>query len=429
MISVLPVILFVVLLVLGAPIAFVLALAGISHMLSFGYTDVANILSQKMFYGIDLFSYTCIPFFICAGQIMNKGGVTQRIVDVAQEFIGYKRGGLAYAVVLVGMVLAAILGSANAVAVILCSVMIPAMVASGYEKEFSGSLVAASGCLGCIIPPSVDFVIYSVLAGVSVKRMFVAGIMPGIFLGLCFMTVIFFRAKRRNYPKYREKFAPREAFQTLVRGLPSLLVPIIIVGGVLGGVFTPTESGAIACAAAAILGFFYKNLHLRDFPKILAESGLVSAGILLIIACGNILAWSLAYDAVPERLVNGILSITNNGNLVMLLVILLLFAIGCVMEAFAAMLILVPVLEPLGNAMGFDPIHFGMITIIMLTLALATPPVGMLLFTTSKVSRIDLNKLNRSIWPFVAAGMAGVLILAYFPQITLWLPNLLYPAG
>lgn len=429
MLSILPVILFVVLLVLGAPIAFVLALTGIAHMLSFGYTDVANILSQKMFYGIDVFSYTCIPFFICAGQIMNKGGVTGRIVDVMQELIGHKRGGLAYAVVLVGMVLAAILGSANAVAVILCSVMIPAMVASGYEEEFAGSLVAASGCLGCIIPPSVDFVIYSVLAGVSVKRMFVAGIVPGVFLGLCFMTVIFFRARKRNYPKYREKFEPREALKAVIKGLPSLMVPIIIVGGVLGGVFTPTESGAIACAVATILGFLYKNLHLRDFPKILIDSGLVSAGILLIIAGGNILGWSLAYDAVPERLVDGILSITGNGNLVMLLVILLLFAVGCVMEAFAAMLILVPVLKPLGDVMGYDPIHFGIIIIIMLTLALATPPVGMLLFTTSKVARIDLNKLNRSIWPFVAAGVAGTLILAFFPQLTIWLPNLLYSTG
>lgn len=371
MLTALPIIIFVVLLATGVPIAFVLALTGIAHMVSFGYTDIANIISQKMFYGIDVFSYTCIPFFICAGQIMNKGGVTQRIVDVAQEFIGHKRGGLAYAVVLVGMV----------------------------------------------------------LAGVSVKRMFVAGIVPGVFLGLCFMAVVFLRAKRRNYPKYREKFAPKEAFKALIHGLPSLMVPVIIVGGVLGGVFTPTESGAIACAAATILGFCYKNLRLRDFPKILAESGMVSAGILLIIACGNILAWSLAYDAVPERLVNGILSITTNGNLVMLLVLLLLFVVGCVMEAFAAELILVPVLKPLGDAMGFDPIHFGIIVIIMLTLALMTPPVGMLLFTTSKVARIDLNKLNRSIWRFVAAGMIGTVILAYIPQITIWLPNLLYPAG
>ena len=156
---------------------------------------------------------------------------------------------------------------------------------------------------------------------------------------------------------------------------------------------------------------------------------MVSAGILLIIACGNILAWSLAYDAVPERLVDGILSITDNGNLVMLLVLLLLFVVGCVMEAFAAELILVPVLKPLGDAMGFDPIHFGIIVIIILTLALMTPPVGMLLFTTSKVARIDLNKLNRSIWQFVAAGMIGTVILAYVPQFTIWLPNLLYPAG
>ncbi len=422
----LPVLIFIITLLTGFPIAFVMAFTGVSHMISFGYTGIADILTQKMFYGIDTFSYTCIAFFITAGQLMNAGGVTDRIVEVAQEFIGHRRGGLAYAVILVGMVLAAILGSANAVAVILCSVMIPAMVKSGYDKEFAGSVVASSGILGCIIPPSIDFVIYSVLAGVSVRRMFVAGILPGIFLGLCFMVVVFFTAKKRNYPKYREKFSAKDAFKALIHGLPSLMVPVIIVGGVLGGIFTPTESGAIACAAATILGFVYKKLHLRDFPKILASSGLVTAGIMLIISTGNILSWSLSYDNVPVRLVNAITATTSNKYLIMLLIIMMLFAIGCVMEAFAAELILVPVLAPLAEAIGYDSIHFGMIVIIMLTIALATPPVGMLLFTTSKVARIDLTKLNKAIWPFVFAGLIGTLILAYVPVITTLLPNLLY---
>ena len=425
----LPVLVFIISLIAGFPIAFVMAFTGVSHMFSFGYTGVADILSQKMFYGIDTFSYTCIAFFITAGQLMNAGGVTDRIVDVAQEFIGHRRGGLAYAVILVGMVLAAILGSANAVAVILCSVMIPAMVSSGYDKDFAGSVVASSGILGCIIPPSIDFVIYSVLAGVSVRRMFVAGILPGIFLGLCFMVVVFFTARKRNYPKYREKFSPKDAFKALIHGLPSLMVPVIIVGGVLGGIFTPTESGAIACAAATILGFYYKKLHFRDFPKILASSGLVTAGIMLIISTGNILSWSLSYDNVPVRLVNAITAATSNKYLIMLLIIMMLFAIGCVMEAFAAELILVPVLAPLADAIGYDAIHFGMIVIIMLTIALATPPVGMLLFTTSKVARIDLTKLNKAIWPFVAAGLIGTIILAYVPIITTLLPTLLYGPG
>ncbi|MDD5833198.1 MAG: TRAP transporter large permease [Clostridiales bacterium] len=424
--TLLPIFIFVLTLIAGFPIAFVMALTGITHMVSFGYPGIADIVSQKMFYGINTFSYTCIAFFIAAGKLMNAGGVTQRIVDVAQEFIGHKRGGLGYAVILVGMVLAAILGSANAVAVILCSIMIPAMVSSGYDDDFAGSVVASSGILGCIIPPSIDFVIYSVLAGVSVRRMFVAGIFPGIFLGLCFMVVVYITAKKRNYPKYREHFSPKDAFKALIHGIPSLMVPVIIVGGVMGGVFTPTESGAIACAAATILGFAYRKLHIKDLPKIFAESGLVTAGIMLIISAGNILSWTLSYDNIPEKLVNGILGITSNPYLIMLLIILMLFAVGCVMEAFAAELILVPVLAPLAEAVGYDPIHFGLIVIIMLTIALATPPVGMLLFTTSKVSRIDLVRLNKAIWPFVAAGLIGTLILAYTPVITTFLPNLLY---
>ena len=422
----LPVIVFVILVVVGCPFAFIMGLTGVAHMFSFGYEGVANILSQKMFYGINTFSYTCIAFFVCAGQIMNKGGVTQSIVDVAQEFIGFKRGGLAYAVIIVGMVLAAILGSSNAVAVILCSVMIPAMVSSGYDKEFAGCTIVSSAILGVIIPPSIDFVIYSVLTGISVKRMFVAGIVPGIFLGLCFMVVVFFTTKKRKYPKYREHFSPKDAMHALVKGIPALMVPLIIVGGVMGGFFTATESGAVACLAATILGFVNKKLKISDFKEIFATSAIVTAGIMLIISMGNIIAWSLAYDNVPTRLVNGIMSITTNGNLVMLLIIVLLFFIGCVMEAFAAELILIPVLAPLGDAMGYDPIQFGLVIIIMLTIALATPPVGMLLFTTSKVADIELGKLNKGIWPFVLAGVIGTLILAYVPEITTFLPNLLY---
>ncbi len=422
----LPVIVFVILVVVGCPFAFIMGLTGVAHMFSFGYEGVANILSQKMFYGINTFSYTCIAFFVCAGQIMNKGGVTQSIVDVAQEFIGFKRGGLAYAVIIVGMVLAAILGSSNAVAVILCSVMIPAMVSSGYDKEFAGCTIVSSAILGVIIPPSIDFVIYSVLTGISVKRMFVAGIVPGIFLGLCFMVVVFFTTKKRKYPKYREHFSPKDAMHALVKGIPALMVPLIIVGGVMGGFFTATESGAVACLAATILGFVNKKLKISDFKEIFATSAIVTAGIMLIISMGNIIAWSLAYDNVPTRLVNGIMSITTNGNLVMLLIIVLLFFIGCVMEAFAAELILIPVLAPLGDAMGYDPIQFGLVIIIMLTIALATPPVGMLLFTTSKVADIELGKLNKGIWPFVLAGVIGTLILAYVPEITTFLPNFLY---
>ena len=422
----LPIITFIVLVIVGCPFAFIMGLTGFAHLFSIGYDGIANILSQKMFYGINTFSYTCIAFIVCAGQIMNKGGVTQSIVDVAQEFIGFKKGGLAYAVIIVGMVLAAILGSSNAVAVILCSIMVPAMVSSGYAKEFAGCTIASSVILGVIIPPSIDFVIYSVLTGISVKRMFVAGIVPGIFLGLCFMAVVYFTAKKRNYPKYREHFSGKDAVRALIKGLPALCVPIIIVGGVMGGLFTATESGAVACLAATILGFINKKLKIKDFVEIFASSGIVTAGIMLIISMGNILAWSLAYDNVPTRLVEGILSITTNGNLVMLLIILLLFAVGCVMEAFAAQLILIPVLAPLGEAMGYDPVHFGIIIIIMLTIALATPPVGMLLFTTSKVADIELSKLNKGIWKFVLAGLIGTLILAYTPILTTFLPNLLY---
>ena len=417
---------FAISLVVGIPIAFVLGMTGIAHLIVINYPDIASIVPQRMFYGINVFSYMCIPFFIAAGQIMNKGGVTQKIVNVSQEFIGFKRGGLAYTVVLVGMVLAAILGSANAVSVILCTIMIPAMASSGYDEEFAGSVVASSGILGCIIPPSVDFVIYAVLAGVSVQKLFVGGILPGICLGLGFMAVIAITTKRKNYPKYKEHFEPGPAFKTLITSLPALCVPVIIVGGVLAGVFTPTESGAVACVAAAILGFAYKNLKLKDLPEIFASAALITAGIMLIISFGNVVGWTLAFDQVPERLVNAITSTTSNPAIVMAMVLGMLFLIGMVMEAFAAMIILVPVLYPLGEAMGYDPIHFGMIIIIMLTIALATPPVGMLLFTTSKVSGIQLNKLNKSIWPFVAAAMVVTIILAYVPQITTFLPNLLY---
>ncbi|GAA0720277.1 TRAP transporter large permease [Clostridium malenominatum] len=419
------VIVFVVFLLLGMPIAFMLGLTGVAHLFAIGNPTFLSIIPQRMFGGVNQFSLLCIPFFVLAGDLMNKGGITERIMGFVRECVGFLRGGLAYAAVIVAMILSAILGSANAVAAILCAVLIAEMKKDGYDEDFSASLIASSGVLGPIIPPSVTFILYSVLTGTSVNKMFIAGIVPGILIGLGYILVIRYYTKKRNYPKIKEKFEPKEVFKAFVKAAPSLVVPVVIVGGVLGGVFTPTESGAVAVAIALISGLAYRTLKISELPEILLNTGITTAAIMFIVAFGNIIGWTLAIDQLPAKMAQGILGVTTNKNLVMLMILLALIIIGCVMEAFAALLIFVPVFAPIAKAVGIDPIHFGIIFSVMINIGLITPPVGMLLFVTSNISKVPLGKINKAILPFVGVAFVVTFILAFVPDLVMFLPNLI----
>ena len=420
------IIVFAVLLVIGLPIAFVLGATGLTHLLVLGDASFYPVAIQRMFSGINSFSLMAIPFFVLAGELMNRGRVTDKLVDLARECIGHKRGGLAYTAVLVAMFLSAILGSANAVCAILCSVLVPEMVKDKYSPEFSTSLIASSAIIGPIIPPSVTFILYAVLAGTSVNALFMGGIIPGILLGAGYMIVIFITAKKKNFPKFKEKMEPASVVKALIYAAPALLIPLVIVGGILTGVFTPTESGAIACLVAFTAGMFiYKSLKWTDLPKVLLDTGILTSAIMLIIAMGNVLGWTLAIDQVPQMLSEAILAITSNQAVVMLLILVALLFIGMFMEAFASMVIFVPVFAPLALAVGINDVHFGLVFSLMISVALITPPVGMCLFVSSNITGVPLGKLSRSVVPFVAVSFIVVILIAYVPKLVLFLPEML----
>ncbi|MDF3002823.1 MAG: putative transporter [Bacillota bacterium] len=419
------IIVFVTALLIGLPMAFVLGLGGLAHIIALNTPEYMSIITQRLFVGVNSYSLMCIPFFVLAGDLMNKGGITQRLLAFCREAIGWINGGMAYCCVILAMVLAAILGSANAVTAILCAILVSEMAKDGYDEDFTGSLVAASGVLGPVIPPSVTFIIYGVLTGVSVQKMFVAGIVPGIMLGLGYMLVIRYYTKKRGYRKTKERFELRPFCTAFVKALPALVVPFIIVGGIMGGIFTPTESGAIAVLAAILASLIYRTFDIKALPGVLLNTGISTAGIMLIVAFGNIMGWTIAIDQIPARIQEGILSVTDNPQLVMLMIILALIVIGCVMEGFAALYIFTPVLVPLATAVGYDPIHFGIVLCIMLTIGLITPPVGMLLFVTSNISGIPLARLSKSIAPFALVAILVTVLLAYVPKLVMFLPQLM----
>lgn len=424
--TLLVVIVFAVLLILGVPIAFVLGATGLTHLLVIGEPSFYSVAIQRMFSGINSFSMMAIPFFVLAGEIMNRGRITDKLVDFARECVGFVRGGLAYTVVLVAMILSAILGSANAVAAILCSMLVGEMVKDKYSEEFSTSLIASSAIIGPIIPPSVTFILYAVLAGTSVNALFMGGIIPGILLGISYMVIIFIKGRKENFPKYTERLDLKKVIKSLLASLPALIIPVIIVGGILTGAFTPTESGAIACFVAFISGkFIYKRLKWSDMPKILTDTAILTSAIMIIVALGNVLGWTLAIDQIPQMLSNAILSVTTSKTVVMLLILLALLLIGMFMEAFAAMVIFVPVFAPLAASAGINDVHFGLVFSLMISVALITPPVGMVLFVSSNVTGVPLSKISRTIVPFVIASMVVVLLIAFIPELVLFLPRLL----
>ena len=418
------VLIFVVCLLIGVPIAFVLGLTGLAHVAYLGDPSYYGAIINRMFAGLNSTGLLAIPFFIIAGELMNEGGITKRLFALFRELVIQIRGGLAYAVVIVSAVLAAILGSANAVSSILCKVAIPEMKEDGYPEEFSGALIASSAVLGPIIPPSTTFVYYSVLTGVSVRALFLAGIVPGILLALGFISVIFIQGKIYHlYPAPTPKFNFSRLGKAFVAAIPALLIPIIMMGGILTGIFTPTESGVVAVVASIIVGLFYKTLDLKKLPGALVRAGMVSAALLIIIAFGNIMSWTLAIAGVKQVVMTTVLAITTNKYLILLICIALMIAVGCVMDATAAMLVFIPVLTPLADLIGMDPIHFGLVYCLLITVGLVTPPVGMTLFVTSNVSGISLSKICKAVLPFAAVAMLITIALAYLPQVVMWLPT------
>ncbi len=419
------VIIFVFLLLIGMPIVFMLGIVGVVHIIILGNPSFNTVIIQRLFSGVNQFSLLAIPFFVLAGELMNKGGITEKLVQLSRECVGHFKGGLAYTVVIVSMLLSAILGSANAVAAILSSMMVPEMQKDGYEDSFSASLIASSGIIGPIIPPSITFIIYGVMTGTSISSLFLAGFVPGIMLGISYIIIIRLYSVRKQFPKSIESFDLINVMKSFFYSIPAMLTPLVIVGGVLTGIFTPTEAGAVAVMIAFFTGFFiYKTLKISELPGMILRASIVTSGIMLIVAFGNILGWTLAIEQIPMKLTAAITGFTQNKYLILLLIIILLLAVGCVMEAFATQIIFTPVLFPLALSIGLDPVHFGIIFSVLISIALITPPVGMCLFVTSNVTGVPLSSLSKSIWPFVISSFVVLFTISYLPGIVMFLPNL-----
>jgi tripartite ATP-independent transporter DctM subunit len=416
--------LLVTLLVLFAasvPIAFALGLAALPFFIERRLPLIA--IPQVVFDSMDSFVLLAVPLYVLAGRLMMTGGVARRLVDFAVSLIGFLRGGLAAATVLTSMLFATISGSSAATAAAIGSTLIPEMERKKYPRPFAAAVVASSGELGVIIPPSVPMVIYAVITGVSITDLFIAGVIPGIMIGLSLILTIVAVSTVRNYGE-REPFslAPwaRGVAVATRRAALSLLLPFIILGGIYGGLFTPTEAAVVAVAYALVLGCaVYREIPLKDLPKIFAESAFTSAVVMIIVGFAFIFAYALALMQAPQQIAAAIRGVSSDPLVFLLLVNLFLFVVGMFMETFAAIIILAPVLAPVATQLGIDPVHFGLIMIVNLAIGMVTPPVGVNLFVACGIAKVSMEQIMRPLLVFLAVLAANMLLITYVPWLSL----------
>ena len=414
---------FVVCFVMGIPLALVMGITGFSVILAMGVP--LQLVAQRMFTGIDSFPLMAVPFFILAGDLMNRGGTTVRIIGFANSLVGHIRGGLAHACIVANMIFAGISGSAVADASAIGSIMIPSMEKNGYDLDFSAALNSAAATIGPIIPPSIIMVIYGVSVNVSVGGLFAAGFIPGIMLGLVLMLVVSRVSKKKNYAM-SEGFSGARVRKELKSSVWALMAPVIILGGILGGVFTPTEAAAVAVIYSFFVGkFVFKEITWKDLPDILFQSGITTGAILLIISLANVFAWVIAANQIPVKLSSMFLSATSNPYVFLLIVNILLLIVGMFMETGAAIILLAPILAPIATQLGIHPLHFGFMMVLNLAIGMATPPVGVCLFVSCGITGLSLEKVSAAVMRFVLAQIAILVLVTYVAPISLFLPRLL----
>jgi C4-dicarboxylate transporter, DctM subunit len=415
---------FVVSLAIGVPVGIALGLSSVVYLLAAGID--LSVVPQYMFAGMDSFVLLCIPGFVLAGNLMNGGGITDQIVRFGNALVGHIRGGLGLANVTGSMIFAGISGTAVAETASIGAVMIPAMRKSGYDAPFAAALTAAASTVGPIIPPSVPMIIVGTLTGLSVGKMFLAGAVPGVLLGIGMMITVYILARKRNYPR-----EPWQGFRHLLatsRGaFWALLMTVVILFGIVGGYFTPTEASIISAVYAFVVGLFvYKGFALRDLPNILIESAIGSGALILLVGLANVFGWILTSEQIPQAIAGWMLSVTSNKYVIILLINILLLIVGCFMETIAALIILFPPLLAVAIKVGIDPIHFATFAVLNLMIGLTTPPVGVCLFVAAGIAKISLGEISRAIWPFLVCNILILFLVSYVPQISLWLPNLFY---
>ncbi len=415
---------FLVLLFSGVPIALVLAISALSYIVISGNHVLFLSYPQQLFSGVESYGLLAIPLFMLAGELMNKGGLTQRLVAMAGVVVGGFRGGLAYINLIANMMMAAIVGSAIAQISIMSQVMVPEMEKQGYSRDFSAAITAAGGLLSPIIPPSMLFVIYGVLAQLPIGDLFIAGIIPGLIMSAGFCVVITLLGWRYAYPK-SEWLKARKAVSACLWGIPALAIPFVILGGILFGIVSPTESAALASVTALIVGkYIYRELKFSDLGELLKRTAINSSLVIFLIATANVFGWIIIYEKVPQTITAWLTELTQDPLYFMLLVNLVLICVGMVIDGIAALIIVVPILLPIATGVyNIDPISFGVIVCINLVLGLLTPPVGAGLFITSAMTGIVPGRIFRALLPFLVTTGGVLVLLSWQPWITTFLLN------
>ncbi len=406
----------------SVPVSFALTLTGLIFFL------VHNIplesFAQRMVEGVDSFPLLAAPFFILAGNLMNAGGITRRIFNLADSLVGHIRGGLGHVNVLASMLFAGMSGSALADAAGLGKVQIEAMTDRGYDIEFSTAVTAGSATIGPIIPPSIIMVIYGISAQVSIGNLFLGGIIPGVLMGLSLMLMVYFYSLINKYA-VNDGFKLSRVWHILKECILALFTPIIIVGGILGGIFTPTESGAIAALYAFVISFFvYKEVSLKQFGKILMETASVTAVVLFIVTSASIYGWTLTFEQIPQAIALQLVSVSTEPLIILLILSVLYLFLGALMEPSAIVIMTIPIVLPILNQFGIDPVFFGVLLAINMSVGTITPPVGITMFVLCKITGQSIDQYAKFIWPWLLLLILFMVLLMVFPEIVLFIPNL-----
>ena len=417
---------FVILIILGVPIAFAI---GLTSLVTIGATEGLPlvVLVQRMFVGLNSFVLICVPLFMLAGDLMNNAGITDRLMRLARALVGHIAGGLAHINVVVSMFFAGVSGSATADTAYEGRIIIPAMVKEGYSKEVSVAVTACSSTLGVIIPPSILMVIFGSVANVSIGGMFLGGVIPGILIGFSQMAIVYYLALKHRYPKYK-RATLKELFKAMAGASLALITPLIVVGGIIFGIFTPTEAAGIACVYSLILGLFvYRTIKFKDLPRILAENALLCSLTLFCVATCTVFGWLLAYYNVPTTVSEFLRHFIKSPFLIFLLINIIFLIVGTFMDAIPAIIILVPLIHPIAMDVGINPIHFGVVVVINLAIGLITPPYGLCLLLACTIANISIPRSLKTVLPFFFVMVGVLMLVTYVPDLVLWIPRMVMP--
>ncbi|MBO3099313.1 TRAP transporter large permease [Gelidibacter pelagius] len=416
---------FIGLLLIGVPVAWSIAISSLLTMMtSISMLPALTTVSQRIATGLDSFALLAIPFFVLSGQLMNKGGIAHRLIDFAKTLVGALPGGLALINVVAAMLMGAIAGSAMASASAMGSILGPEMEKEGYSKEFGAAVNVTSSTLGLIIPPSNVLIVYSLASGgVSIAALFLAGYIPGILTGLFLMIVASLYAKKKKY-KLGERSSLKAVAKTFVRAFPSLMLLVVVIGGIVAGIFTATEASAIAVLYTLILGYYYKEIKTKKLPQILLESVGTTAIVMLLIGASMSMSWVMSYENIPQDMSNLLLGLSDNPIVILLIINILLLLVGIFMDMTPAVLIFTPIFLPIIMKLGMDPVHFGIVMILNLCIGLCTPPVGSVLFVGVGIANTTIEKVFRPLLPLFLAMIIALLLVTYIPELSLWLPGL-----